>query len=67
MRILFAEDEADLNRILTKRLTEEGYSVDSCRSGTDALDAMLTVEYDGAILDVMMPGADGFAVLSAMR
>lgn len=67
MRILFAEDEADLNRILTKRLIEEGYSVDSYRNGTDALDAMLTVEYDGAILDIMMPGADGFAVLSAMR
>ena len=67
MRILFAEDEADLNRILTKRLAEEGYSVDSYRNGADALDAMLTVEYDGAILDIMMPGADGFAVLSAMR
>ncbi|MCR5683609.1 MAG: response regulator transcription factor [Clostridiales bacterium] len=67
MRILFAEDEADLNRILTKRLAEEGYSVDSYRNGVDALDAMLTVEYDGAILDIMMPGADGFSVLSAMR
>ncbi|MBQ3956482.1 MAG: response regulator transcription factor [Clostridia bacterium] len=67
MRILFAEDEADLNRILTRRLAEEGYSVDSYRNGADALDAMLTVEYDGAILDIMMPGADGFTVLSAMR
>ena len=33
MRILFAEDEADLNCILTRRLAEEGYSVDSCRNG----------------------------------
>ncbi|MBR4895421.1 MAG: response regulator transcription factor [Clostridia bacterium] len=67
MRILFAEDEADLNRIITKRLAEEGYSVDSYRNGADALDAMLTVEYDRAVLDIMMPGADGYAVLSAIR
>ena len=67
MRILFAEDERDLNRILTKKLTEEGYSVDSCFDGEDALDFLESAEYDGAILDVMMPKLDGFAVLSAMR
>ena len=36
MRVLFAEDERDLNRILTKKLTEEGYSVDSCLDGAGA-------------------------------
>lgn len=67
MRILFAEDEADLNRIVTMKLTDEGYSVDSCKDGTDALDYLLSAEYDAAILDVMMPGLDGFTVLEKAR
>lgn len=67
MRILFAEDEADLNRILTKRLTEEGYSVDSFQNGADALDAMTLYPYDGAVLDIMMPGMDGLSVLRSIR
>lgn len=67
MRLLFAEDEKDLNRILTKKLTEEGYSVDSCFDGNEALDYLESADYDAAILDVMMPGIDGFAVLKAIR
>lgn len=67
MRLLFAEDEKDLNRILTQTLTEEGYSVDSCLDGEEALDYLLSIEYDGAILDVMMPKKDGFQVLGAIR
>ncbi len=67
MRLLLAEDERDLNRILTKKLTEEGYSVDSCFDGAEALEYLESAEYDGAVLDVMMPGMDGFSVLSAAR
>ena len=67
MRLLLAEDERDLNRILTRKLTEEGYSVDSCFDGSQALEYLETYEYDGAILDVMMPKMDGFQLLSSIR
>lgn len=67
MRLLFAEDERDLNNILTKRLREEGYSVDSVFDGEAALDYLESTEYDGAILDVMMPYMDGFEVLKKIR
>ena len=67
MRLLLAEDERDLNRILSKRLSEEGYGVDSCFDGTEALDYLRAADYDGAILDVMMPKADGFSVLARLR
>ncbi len=67
MRLLFAEDEPDLNRIITIRLKEEGYSVDSCLDGDEALCFLQSGEYDAAILDVMMPGLDGFQVLSKIR
>ena len=67
MRILFAEDERNLNRIISKKLTEEGYSVDSCYDGETALEYLHSAEYDGVILDVMMPKRDGFSVLAQMR
>ena len=67
MRLLFAEDERDLNNILTKRLTEEGYSVDSVFDGEAALEYLESTEYDGAVLDVMMPYMDGFQVLKKVR
>ncbi len=67
MRILFAEDERDLNRIVTKKLTEDGYSVDPVFEGSAALLYLRSAESDGAILDVMMPGLDGFEVLKRAR
>ncbi len=67
MRLLFAEDESDLNRILSRKLTEEGYTVDSCLNGAEALEHLLAHAYDGAILDVMMPRMDGFQVLREIR
>ena len=67
MRLLYAEDEEDLNRIVTKKLTEEGFSVDSCFDGREAIDNVQFTEYDAAILDIMMPHADGFAVLKELR
>lgn len=67
MRILLAEDEQDMNRIITRRLTWEGYVVDSCFNGQDALDYLESAVYDAAVLDVMMPRVDGFQVVEAMR
>lgn len=67
MRILYAEDEEDLNRIVTKKLTEEGFSVDSCFDGREAIDNIQFTEYDAAILDIMMPHSDGYAVLKELR
>lgn len=67
MRILVVEDERDLNRVITKRLEKEGYSVDSCFNGEDALDYMETGEFDAVILDIMMPKMDGLEVVRLMR
>lgn len=67
MRILLAEDERDLNHIIAKRLTAEGYSVDCCFDGQEAIDILSYTDYDALILDVMMPLADGYAVLRALR
>ena len=67
MRILVAEDERDLNRILTSSLEAEHYSVDSCHSGTEALEYLESTEYDAAVLDIMMPGMDGLTVLKKIR
>lgn len=67
MRILFAEDERDLNDIITKKLASQGYSVDSVYDGEEAIDILSYTDYDAVILDIMMPKADGFAVLRALR
>ena len=67
MRILVAEDERDLNRILTSSLEAEHYSVDSCHSGTEAQEYLESAEYDAAVLDIMMPGMDGLTVLKKIR
>ncbi len=67
MRILLAEDEKDLNAILVKKLSADGYSVDACFDGQEAIDILSYTDYDAVILDVMMPKADGFAVLAALR
>ncbi len=67
MRILFAEDEMDLNHIVTKSLEEEKYSVDSCTDGQEAIDCFSAAEYDVVILDVMMPQKDGYEVLKEIR
>ena len=67
MRILIAEDERDLNEMIRKKLTSEGYSVDTCYDGEDALAYLDVTEYDGVILDIMMPDRDGLQVLREMR
>ena len=67
MRILVAEDEKDLNKILSDRLKEKHYSVDSCFDGEEALDYINGAEYDAIILDIMMPKKDGLTVLKTIR
>ena len=68
MRILIAEDEAYLNRILEKVLTKAGYAVDSCADGQEALEYLESTDaYDAAILDIMMPRVDGLTVLRRIR
>ena len=67
MRILLAEDDRAINRVIVRRLKWEGYFVDACFDGREALDYLDVVEYDAVILDVMMPGMDGFEVLTRMR
>lgn len=67
MRVLIAEDEKDLNKILSERLKAEHYSVDSCYDGQEALDYLASAEYDAVIMDIMMPVMDGLSVLRTMR
>jgi two-component system copper resistance phosphate regulon response regulator CusR len=68
MRILIVEDEKDLNRIITKKLTLEGYICESCFDGEQAL-AFLEGElgFDAVILDVMIPKVNGFEVVKRLR
>lgn len=63
MRILIAEDEKDLNGILSAKLRSQHYSVDACFNGEEVLDYMAGAEYDALILDIMMPVMDGLTVL----
>lgn len=67
MRILIAEDEKSLNNVIAKTLTKNGYSVDSCFDGEEALDYLAGAEYDAVILDIMMPKIDGISVLKKLR
>lgn len=67
MRILVVEDQKDLNEIIVRKLTNEHYSVDSCFSGDEALDFLSCAEYDGVILDIMLPGITGIGVLKDIR
>ena len=67
MKLLIAEDEKHLNKTLTERLTKIGYTVDSCFDGEDALYYIENTQYDGIILDVMMPKINGFEVLRIIR
>lgn len=67
MRILVAEDEHDLNRLIVRTLEKEGYGVDTCFDGEEALYYLENTEYDAAILDIMMPKKSGLEVLKRIR
>lgn len=67
MKILVVEDEVKAAAYLRKGLSEEGYQVEIANTGVDGLHMASVNEYDLVILDWMLPGIDGLAVLSALR
>lgn len=67
MKILVVEDEHRAAEYLRQGLTESGYTVEVAINGSDGLHAAITGDHDLVVLDVMLPGVDGFAVLSALR
>lgn len=67
MRLLLAEDERSLSRALTSILQKKFYCVDAVYTGTDALAYLEMGEYDGVILDWMLPGMSGLSVLRTIR
>ncbi len=67
MKILVIEDEPKAAEYLRQGLAESGYAVEVAHSGTDGLHAAANGDHDLVLLDLMLPGIDGFAVLSALR
>lgn len=67
MKLLYAEDEPALSEAVVDYLTYHNYIVDAVYNGDDACDYALSGEYDGIILDIMMPKRDGLEVLSFLR
>lgn len=67
MKLLLAEDTSDLNRAVTAILTHENYEVDRVFDGEEASKKINETDYDGVILDIMMPKKDGIEVLKEMR
>lgn len=67
LRILLAEDQPDLLDVTVKRLRAEGFGVDGCADGQQALDYLEATDYDLVILDIMMPKVDGLTVLRTLR
>ena len=63
MRLLLAEDEKELSNALVVILKHSNYSVDAVYNGQDALDYITNGDYDGVVLDIMMPKMDGLAVM----
>jgi DNA-binding response OmpR family regulator len=67
MRLLLAEDEKSLARAVSAILEKNNFSVDVVYDGADALDWLRAGNYDGAVLDIMMPKMDGITVLKTIR
>ena len=67
MKLLIVEDDAKLVRALERGLAQEGYAIDIARDGHEALRQAGAREYDAILLDVMLPGPDGFAVCETLR
>ena len=67
MRLLLAEDELELSEALRVILKHNHYSVDAVHDGMEALDYILSGQYDGVVLDIMMPKMDGLTVLRKVR
>jgi len=67
MRVLVVEDEKKTASFIRKALQAEGFAVDVCHSGDDALLAPATTPYDAIVLDIMLPGRDGLSLLRLWR
>ena len=67
MRVLLIEDERDLARAVSRSLAEAGFAVDLAADGEDGLFRLREIGYDAAVLDIMLPRLDGWAVLDAAR
>ena len=67
MRVLIIEDEPDLLASLAQALREEGYAVDTANNGDDGLFSAEGTDYDAILLDVMLPGLDGWEILKRLR
>lgn len=67
MRILVVEDDIGTGDYLKKGLGEAGYGVDLARTGTDGLFRALEQDYDAIVLDVMLPGLDGWQIIEVLR
>jgi len=67
MRLLVVEDDPRLARLIARGLREEAYAVDVSENGTDAIVLAVVNTYDAIILDVMLPGIDGFGVVATLR
>lgn len=67
MRIFLVEDEKPLSAAIVKMLEQEHFALDAAYTGPDGLDCALSGIYDAIVLDVMLPGMDGFAVLEHIR
>ena len=67
MRLLLVEDDTKLVRALTLGLEREGYVVDAAESGDLAMELARATDYEGVVLDLMLPGIDGFTVCRQLR
>jgi two-component system copper resistance phosphate regulon response regulator CusR len=67
MHVLIVEDEKKMSRVLKERLEEENHSVGVAFDGREALELARALEYDAIVLDVMLPGIDGFEVARRLR
>ena len=67
MRVLVAEDHDSVARFIVKGLREEHYAVDHVTNGNDAVDRIVSGSYDLVVLDIMLPGADGYVVTETVR
>lgn len=67
MRVLVVEDEKKTASFIRKALQAEGFAVDVCHNGDDALAAAINTPFDGVVLDIMLPGRDGLSVLRQLR
>jgi two-component system, OmpR family, response regulator len=67
MRVLVVEDDVKMAALVRRGLVEEGLAADVARSGDDALWMAAATEYDAIVLDVMLPGADGFEICRRLR